>query len=95
MYYTVYTELLSFPQLPGPAMVRLSDMVIVSHSPLLCVCRFRKRFVQNAEKLHSCHNEYALALVNANIHIDHHKTSLLPFCLDTLQQRMELQITRW
>ena len=51
--------------------------------------------MHNAEKLNMCHNEYTLSITNANIHIDHHRNSLLPFCLDTLQQRMELQITEW
>ena len=62
---------------------------------LFSLFRYRKKFVHNAEKLHCCHNEYSLAITNANIHIEHHRSSLLPFCLDTLQQRMELQITEW
>ena len=57
--------------------------------------RYRKKFVVNAEKLHSCHNEYALSILDANAHQDHYRTSLLPFSLDTLQQRMELQISEW
>ena len=57
--------------------------------------RYRKKFVANAEKLHGCHNEYALSILDANAHQDHYRSSLLPFSLDTLQQRMELQISEW
>ena len=57
--------------------------------------RYRKRFVASAEKLHTCHNNYSLSILNANAHQEHYRTSLLPFCLDILQERMELQISEW
>ena len=57
--------------------------------------RYRRKFVAQANLLHGCHNDYALSLRNANTHQEHWRDSLLPFCLDTLQQRMELQITEW
>ncbi|KAL5469280.1 hypothetical protein EMCRGX_G030514 [Ephydatia muelleri] len=48
------------------------------------------KFVSSAEKLHKCHNDYTLAILNANTHLDHYHKSTVPFCLNTLQQRMEL-----
>ena len=57
--------------------------------------RYRRKFVGQANQLHNCHNNYVLSLLNANAHQEHWRGSLLPFCLDTLQNRMELQITEW
>lgn len=59
------------------------------------VDRHRSKFVSAAKKLHQCHNDYTLSVVNVNIHQDFYRQTLLPFCLDTLQQRMELQISEW
>ena len=57
--------------------------------------RNRKKFVGSADKLHACHNDYCLSILNANKHLDHYRESLTPFSLDTLQQRMQLQIGQW
>ena len=57
--------------------------------------RGRNKFVHAAKKLHMCHNDYALSLINANIHQDYYRNTLLPYTLDTLQQRMEMQICEW
>eukprot|EP00731_Ephydatia_muelleri_P017675 Em0010g773a len=53
------------------------------------------KFVSSAEKLHQCHNEYTLAILNANTHLDHYHKSMLPFCLNTLQERMEHLVSQW
>ncbi len=57
--------------------------------------RARKKFVGSADKLHSTHNEYSISIVNANRHMEHHRLYLVPFTLDTLQERMQLQIGQW
>ena len=66
---------------------------------LVYVCfisyRNRSKFVNAARKLHHCHNDYALSIVNVNIHQEFYRRTLLPFTLDTLQERMEMQISDW
>eukprot|EP00731_Ephydatia_muelleri_P017671 Em0010g769a len=57
--------------------------------------KLRGKFVSSAEKLHKCHNDYTLAILNANTHLDHYHKSTVPFCLNTLQQRMELIVSEW
>ena len=36
--------------------------------------RARNKFVHAAKKLHMCHNDYALSLINANIHQDYYRS---------------------
>ena len=81
------------PPLPPPPSLFLpppSPPLSLYHSS-----RYRKKFVLHAERLHSCHNNYSLAVLNANVHQDYFQASLLPFILDTLQHRMELNISQW
>ncbi|KAL5469291.1 hypothetical protein EMCRGX_G030531 [Ephydatia muelleri] len=66
----------------------------VKRSIAICSKLYAK-FVSSAEKLHQCHNEYTLAILNANTHLDHYHKSMLPFCLNTLQERMEHLVTQW
>ena len=61
----------------------------------LSLNRSRSKFVGAARKLHQCHNDYTLSVVNVNIHQEFYRRTLLPFTLDTLQQRMEMQIYEW
>eukprot|EP00731_Ephydatia_muelleri_P035245 Em0108g4a len=64
-------------------------------STAIPVVKLYAKFVSSAEKLHQCHNEYTLAILNANTHLDHYHKSMLPFCLNTLQERMEHLVTQW
>eukprot|EP00731_Ephydatia_muelleri_P017701 Em0010g799a len=57
--------------------------------------KLRSKFVSCADKLHQCHNEYTLAVLNANAHLHHYHKSMLPFCLNTLQERMEHLVSQW
>ena len=68
-------------------------MHYVFHVPMFFSAR--GKFVHAAKKLHQCHNDYALSVVNVNIHQDYYRHTLLPYTLDTLQQRMEMQICEW
>ena len=67
------------------------------HAIIFFVPKFRMyaKFVSSAEKLHKCHNDYTLAILNANTHLNHHHKSTVPFCLNILQERMELTVSQW
>eukprot|EP00731_Ephydatia_muelleri_P034410 Em0058g16a len=57
--------------------------------------KLRVKYVKSAQKLHTCHNDYTFSLLNINCHTKHYYTSMLPFCLDTLQERMEAFVAQW
>ena len=88
-------EFIFYLFLPPPLSLSLSLSPSPFPSPSPSLSRSRIKFVNAAKKLHQCHNDYALSVVNVNIHQEYYRRTLLPFTLNTLQDRMQMQIDDW
>jgi hypothetical protein len=55
----------------------------------------KKAYHKKAEQLFCAHNDYILAIGNANTHEEAAKLTLFPLCLNTFQERMEIMLNEW